>query len=91
MDCPGEEEGVRSWLPQLYSELGERLKEHKAWVEQVVTCDSGILLGYWLVKSPGAQLQKGGFQIRILVQQQSPTGYNCPPFQLMKGSYKLSL
>ena len=41
MDCPGEEEGVRSWLPQLYSELGERLKEHKAWVEQVVTCDSG--------------------------------------------------
>ena len=29
------------------------------------------------------------FQIRILVQQHTPTGYNCPPSQLMKAPHKL--
>ena len=38
----------------------------------------------------GHSSQKDGFQIDILVQQRSPTGYNCPPSQLRKAPHKLS-
>ena len=42
-------------------------------------------------RDSGHSSQKDSFPIGNLVQQQAPTGFNCPPTQLMKASHKLSL